>query len=257
MKQEARHPCADNVIFDNESAGADRMIIFASQDGQITMFEGQNGSSHFLEDHDLDGTCQADSPLLDRPYGAEPELYRERVTQVEAKLEEVRHGGAGEYLGPLEDLEEGMRIRLEVACVLRQYRLNNINNKHEAELVAAKQNYENEKVMLWDLIESELEDKIRRLEEDRNNVDVTSEVWAEQNLHRKKRRHRQGSNSSLDHRRRKPTTVAGPYIIYMLREPDIVEDWTTIKKALTASKRKTKFGKIASPRHCAEALSLI
>lgn len=51
--------------------------------------------------------------------------------------------------------------------------------------------YQNEKVMLWDAIESELEEKIRRLEEDRNNVDVTSQVWAEQNLHRKRRRHRQ------------------------------------------------------------------
>lgn len=49
--------------------------------------------------------------------------------------------------------------------------------------------------MLWDLIESELEDKIRRLEEDRNNVDVTSQVWAEQNLHRKRRRHRQVSTN--------------------------------------------------------------
>lgn len=42
--------------------------------------------------------------------------------------------------------------------------------------------------MLWDMIESELEEKIRRLEEDRNNVDVTSQVWAEQNLHRKHKR---------------------------------------------------------------------
>ena len=50
----------------------------------------------------------------------------------------------------------------------------------------------------------------------------------------------QGSNSSTDRKRKKPTTVAGPYIVYMLREPDIVDDWTMIKKALTASKRKTK-----------------
>ncbi|ROT65575.1 putative Breast cancer metastasis-suppressor [Penaeus vannamei] len=67
---------------------------------------------------------------------------------------------------------------------------------------------------------------------------------------------RNGSNSSTDRKRKKPTTVAGPYIVYMLREPDIVDDWTTIRKALTASKRKTKFGKIGSPRHFSEAFSL-
>ena len=43
--------------------------------------------------------------------------------------------------------------------------------------------------MLWDSIEGELEEKIRRLEEDKNNVDVTSQVWAEQNLYRKHKRH--------------------------------------------------------------------
>lgn len=42
--------------------------------------------------------------------------------------------------------------------------------------------------MLWDTIEGDLEEKIRRLEEDRNNVDVTSEVWAEQNLNKKYRK---------------------------------------------------------------------
>ncbi|XP_076049197.1 breast cancer metastasis-suppressor 1-like protein [Oratosquilla oratoria] len=184
------------------------------------------------------------------------QLYRERVTQVESKLEEVKVGHAAEYQGPLEELKEAMDVRLEVACILREFRLQNISNKHEAEALASRQNFENEKVMLWDSIESELEEKIRRLEEDRNNVDVTSEVWAEQNLHRRHKRHRQGSSSSADHRRRKPATVAGPYIVYMLREPDILDDWTAIKKALTASKRKTKFGKIGSPRHMQEAFSL-
>ena len=31
-------------------------------------------------------------------------------------------------------------------------------------------------------------------------------------------------------RRRKPVTVTGPYIVYMLKDMDIISDWTTIKK---------------------------
>ncbi len=38
-------------------------------------------------------------------------------------------------------------------------------------------------------------------------------------------------------KRRKPITVSGPYIVYMLSETDILEDWTLIRKALTSSKR--------------------
>ena len=37
------------------------------------------------------------------------------MTQVEIKLQEVRIGCATEYLMPLEDLQENMRIRTEVA----------------------------------------------------------------------------------------------------------------------------------------------
>lgn len=61
---------------------------------------------------------------------------------MEAKLEEVRVGEAAEYLIPLEELQEGRRVRLEVAHVLRQFRLQNITNKYEAEKSAAQQNFE-------------------------------------------------------------------------------------------------------------------
>ena len=40
--------------------------------------------------------------------------------------------------------------------------------------------------------------------------------------------------------RKKPVTVSGPYIVYMLNDADILEDWTAIKKALSVSKRKSE-----------------
>ncbi|PSN36344.1 Breast cancer metastasis-suppressor 1-like protein-A [Blattella germanica] len=70
------------------------------------------------------------------------QLYRERITQVDTKLSEVRCGRAQEYLQPLEELQENMRIRTEVAGILRELRLTNIRNKFDAEELAAKQNYE-------------------------------------------------------------------------------------------------------------------
>ena len=42
-------------------------------------------------------------------------LYKERLAQVEDKLEEVRAGKAGEYLNPLTELQENMKIRTQVA----------------------------------------------------------------------------------------------------------------------------------------------
>lgn len=82
--------------------------------------------------------------------------------------------------------------------------------------------------MLWDSIQDNLEGEIRRLEEDRNNIDVNSALWGSEQPRR--------SSGS----KRKPVTVSGPYIIYMLREADILEDWTVIKRALSVCKRKTE-----------------
>ncbi|KAF4523253.1 hypothetical protein B566_EDAN006876 [Ephemera danica] len=173
------------------------------------------------------------------------QLYRERVSQVETKLGEVRCGRAHEYLQPLEELQDNMRVRMEVAGILRKFRLANIHNKAEAEELASNQNYESEKSLLWDCIYSDLEDKIRRLEDDRNNTDISSGLWLE-TLFRRSRKHGNSSHHTSSHldmtplseRRRKPITVSGPYIVYMLAESEILEDWTIIKKAL--AKRKSE-----------------
>ncbi len=69
-------------------------------------------------------------------------LYRERITQIENKLQEVMAEQATEYLGPLAELREAVAVRTQVAGILRQLRLENIKNKAVAEEVAATQDFE-------------------------------------------------------------------------------------------------------------------
>jgi hypothetical protein len=69
-------------------------------------------------------------------------LYRERITQIENKLQEVMAEQAAEYLGPLAELREAVAVRTQVAGILRQLRLENIKNKAVAEEVAATQDFE-------------------------------------------------------------------------------------------------------------------
>lgn len=155
-------------------------------------------------------------------------LYRERITQVDKKLGEIRVGKSEEYLIPLEQLKENMKTKIEVAGILKQYRLQNIQNKYLAEEQAALQNFESEKGLIWDGIHNDLQEKIRRLEEDRNNVDIHADLWLN-TTSRKRRNHTE---------RRRAITVVGPYIVYMLNDADILEDWALIKKSL--SSRKTE-----------------
>ncbi|KAK9886972.1 hypothetical protein WA026_019230 [Henosepilachna vigintioctopunctata] len=148
------------------------------------------------------------------------QLYRERLCQVESQLAEIKAGRSPEYLNPLEELQENMRVRIEVAGILRQLKINNVINQYEAEEQAAKQNFESEKSLACDFYYTELMDTIRCLEEDRHNCEIS---WGEGG---------EWGSRSRSRSRKKAVTVSGPYIVYMLKPQDIMEDWTIIRKAL-------------------------
>ena len=168
-------------------------------------------------------------------------LYRERVTQIETKLAEVKAGRAAEYLQPLEELQINMKNRMEVSSVLRELRLANINCKFDSEQTATQQNFDSEKRLLYDSIKDDLEEKIHILEEDKNNVDFPT-LWEPMKSGQRRRK-----ADPLDpDRRKKPVTVTGPYIVYMLHDSEIIDDWTQIKKSLT--QRKIHDGKLLSAR---------
>lgn len=77
-----------------------------------------------------------------------------------------------------------------------------------------------------DYIRDELLEKIRRLEEDRHNVDIS---WSDWNNPEQRISKVRGPG------RKKAVTVTGPYIVYMLHDNEIMDDWTKIRKAIKRS----------------------
>ncbi|NWX66462.1 BRM1L protein, partial [Promerops cafer] len=70
------------------------------------------------------------------------QLYKERLSQVDAKLQEVIAGKAPEYLEPLAALQENMQIRTKVAGIYRELCLESVKNKYECEIQASRQHCE-------------------------------------------------------------------------------------------------------------------
>lgn len=81
---------------------------------------------------------------------------------------------------------------------------------------------QSEKRIAMDNIYEDLMEKIRRLEEDRHNVDISWADWGNSTRTSKVR----GPG------KKKAVTVTGPYIVYMLADEDILEDWKIIRKAM-------------------------
>ncbi|KAM3825143.1 breast cancer metastasis-suppressor 1 isoform 1-T2 [Vipera latastei] len=158
-------------------------------------------------------------------------LFKERLNQVKAKLEDVMSGKAAEYLDPLAVLQNHMQIQIEVAGIYRGLCLEVIKHRHGCELQGAQQHLESEKMLLFDSLEERLLERIQRLEDDRHSVGLTSEWWDG----KLRPKHSSKEWDSLwPSKRKKPPLVSGPYIVYMLHDIDIMEDWTAIKKAKAA-----------------------
>ncbi|XP_037607270.1 breast cancer metastasis-suppressor 1-like protein-A isoform X1 [Sebastes umbrosus] len=224
-----------------ESNHEEMEVDFPEQDGSSTDEEdtvsssvSEDGDSSEMDDEDCERRrmeCLDEMTTLEKQFtDLKEQLYKERLSQVDIKLQEVMAGCAQEYLEPLANLQENMQIRTKVAGIYRELCLESVKNKYECEIQAACQHWESEKLLLFDTVQSELEEKIRRLEEDRHSIDITSELWND-GLHSRKNKKK---DPFCPVKKKKPVVVSGPYIVYMLQDLDILEDWTAIRKAMAS-----------------------
>ncbi|XP_039981941.1 breast cancer metastasis-suppressor 1-like protein-A [Xiphias gladius] len=224
-----------------ESNHEEMEVDFPEQDGSSTDEEdtvsssvSEDGDSSEMDDEDCERRrmeCLDEMTTLEKQFtDLKEQLYKERLNQVDIKLQEVMAGCAQEYLEPLANLQENMQIRTKVAGIYRELCLESVKNKYECEIQAACQHWESEKLLLFDTVQSELEEKIRRLEEDRHSIDITSELWND-GLHSRKNKKK---DPFCPVKKKKPVVVSGPYIVYMLQDLDILEDWTAIRKAMAS-----------------------
>lgn len=222
-----------------ESNHEEMEVDFAEQDGSSSDDEetesssvSEDGESSEMDDEDCERRrieCIDEMTNLEKQFtDLKDQLYKERLNQVDAKLQEVMSGKAPEYLEPLATLQENMQIRTKVAGIYRELCLDSVKNKYDCEMQAAFQHWESEKLLLFDIVQSELEEKIRRLEEDRHSIDITSELWNDELQSRKNKK----KDPFSPEKKKKPVVVSGPYIVYMLQDLDILEDWTAIRKAM-------------------------
>lgn len=68
---------------------------------------------------------------------------------------------------------------------------------------------------------------------------LLSDLWNESQTQKKNSKRK--TDPFNPDRRRKPTAVTGPYIVYMLKDVDIIDDWTAIKK-VSRDQKQIDFG---------------
>ncbi|RXN18644.1 breast cancer metastasis-suppressor 1 -A [Labeo rohita] len=173
-RKENNHEEMDVDYPDQEASSSD-------EEDSVSSSASEDGDTSDMDDEDCERRrmeCLDEMTNLEKQFtDLKDQLYKERLSQVDLKLQEVIAGSAPEYLEPLATLQENMQIRTKVAGIYRELCLESVRNKYDCEMQAASQHWESEKLLLFDTVQSELEEKIRRLEEDRHSIDITSELW--------------------------------------------------------------------------------
>ncbi|EFB26184.1 hypothetical protein PANDA_004758, partial [Ailuropoda melanoleuca] len=128
--------------------------------------ESEEESSE-MDDEDYErrrGECVNEMLDLEKQFSELKEkLFRERLSQLRVRLEEVGAERAPEYTEPLGGLQRSLKIRIQVAGIYKGFCLDVIRNKYECELQGAKQHLESEKLLLYDTLQGELQERIQRL----------------------------------------------------------------------------------------------
>lgn len=154
------------------------------------------------------------------------QLCKERIAELEIKIIEIKEERAEEYTSNLEILKTNLKNKLEVADALKEFRISNINNKYLAEEQAAKQNLESEKLLLWDKMCYNIKKEICKLEERQNSFKFRKNL----------RPHTKSLKKKGNSKRKLAASVSRPYIVYMLKDDEILEDLSEIKKSLSLQK---------------------
>jgi breast cancer metastasis-suppressor 1-like protein len=137
-------------------------------------------------------------------------------------MKDISEEQADEYLQPLRELEESRQRRVQTSELQYSCKLQNIQNKHDEEVLSARQDCQELIQVTKQRMMDSLQEKIRRLHEEKVVAELTKENGS--------RKRKKASEFLLPEKRKKPVTVNGPCVIYMLRDMDIMEDLYDIRR---------------------------
>lgn len=169
------------------------------------------------------------------------DLVQAKLNMIEKKLVEIENETAKDYTIPLLKLKENMEMKINIATLMKEYRMKNVENTYNCEETSAKQTLDNDKKILYDNTKAKLEYDIKKAEEDRRLLYLELKKYEEfeeaiqsartdLNGKRRQQKHDLVDNHQRNKNNKKPTHVTGPYIVYTLQDYDILEDWSIIKR---------------------------
>lgn len=164
-------------------------------------------------------------------------FFRDQMESLKAECEAIKLGSHEKFLEKVKELEEKKSEKVWAAQQWREYQLANINNMFDAEKRQCEEEYKLEKRQLRDRMLHTIEDKIKKLEDEKNTMSLIDggDSRITRTLRRRKEPAARESQQTGQKRKLNP-----PHISYTLKESEILEDLAVIRGG-----RETKHGRLA------------
>lgn len=171
-------------------------------------------------------------------------LYQEKMTSLKKEIEQVTSGLHPEFAEHLNALEKKKSEKMRVADLWRHYQMDCVENFYRAEREACEHEFLSEKQSIREQMLSGLHEKLKKLEEEKNTMDIAQELsFDSQNPPAPTRKLRRRGPDSIDSKATKKRVVAGPQIVYSLKEAEILEDLFMIRRGMPANPRRSAASK--------------
>ncbi|XP_063706603.1 sin3 histone deacetylase corepressor complex component SDS3 isoform X1 [Culicoides brevitarsis] len=218
----------------HEFTDFEKEIYMAGQDNHETMYDSEEGECYDLnsENNLLDTEEASETELFsngpDQPMEIKEQMYQDKLENLKKQLEDLKNGSHPEYLKRIKKLEQQYKERIRLNEIYRDYLVNCVERDYILEKNAAVKEYEEKKTDLRENLLSDMEDKRKQIDIERNNMELNCDTIDIKPAVTRKLRRRPNEPVPVVEKRRKNTPGA---LVLQLEDKEIDSDLKMISRS--------------------------
>ncbi|KAI9276373.1 Sds3-like-domain-containing protein [Sporodiniella umbellata] len=159
-------------------------------------------------------------------------LYDEKLLAINKELKEARKDTHTTYLDGLRDLENMRQKMIDDGQLFREYQKQITDHQFELEIYQAEEEYLLETHEVREKMFNVLEEKRRKLKEDKDNYDLAYDLILDTQSRLNRRNLRKRGADTMESKANKKKQMNGPALVFKLKENDLNSDMQQIRNAI-------------------------
>ncbi|XP_059481743.1 sin3 histone deacetylase corepressor complex component SDS3 [Neocloeon triangulifer] len=192
-----------------------------------------DGDDRFLDDRDesdedTEEASETDMGKTEEYTEIKEQMYQDKLASLKKLVLQLKEGSHPEYVTKLKKLEAAHKERLRLNVIWRDYEIECVERDYIHEKKMAAKECEEKKIELRELLLSELEDKRKIVDSERQSMELTGDSMEVKPVMTRKLRRRPNDPVPIPEKRRKPPPAT---LNYLLEDKEIESDLRQIVRA--------------------------